>query len=1005
MAFSIIKIKRSTTQSAPTRLHPGELAYSSVDSSERLFIGVGDSLDDSGYALRIATIGGERFTKLIPDVDSDGIAFSNRLVRLGDSRNLDYLRITNEFIIPVDSTGARPAIDQTGSIRYNTTDQSFEGYDGVAWSSLGGVKDVDQDTFIIAETSAGADNDDLRFFTAAAQRLEINDSGQIVAAPDYVPDSDYSLTTKIYVDNVKAGAPLDGLWNDGAYMHFVESDRVTDVLDGLNEALNNVRNNVFVRDLTFAAQPSAAGSGFTATLNVTNDGNPNRYDINWGDGFIDSNVPVSPAPTHVYSNALLSPATVTVRAYNTNAYGTGSEATKTNTDHVTIYTPDPVVDYNLFRTAQGGIALTEADLYVIENQALYLANETLNTLVSDKNGPATISYKMNWGDGIIDSITNDNVDGGVSGNRLQHIIATGSSSGTGLATMTLTLDSHTTADPTLIPMDHAKGVKIYDPNIAPPNGLSTKTISNPSSTGQNPKLPAAFTDNTNGASLTPGSDVVRVTPSSGNIRSSITSPGIAYSAQSGEISAKVNGVADGSVPFAPGSNQSGTYNSLIVEEEQDYHLFDATGAGTTFIQSIYHPDLYTGFKARISQSVSTLPSGLNSYQLSHTETGDTNKIEFVRDPLENTPTMSSGNLVQTNLGTPKYVSGIPHYTADGTLQLQGLSVTNWIGETYRDTNQVLRVSSGTNFEGTTQSSVGNQTYTYAQIDGSTSYLTGGIPNANTGFPAQYSLGNIDININSSNVKCVERITTQMFNVNGAGNTLENSTRVQVYSATQAPINEIAISVDNNLGDGYDDDGIRIFDLSSLNINTPSYSNTVNFYTNNVYSESADPGVSGTQEASVRFGSIKHDTTNYGIGYLPVGPDRSADTGIQYFTFAFRRTVVANFNINITSTTGVEAIFIAAPGTTIDNTSTINGWLDCSTQYNGSGVPGADVGAGGNGSNGCASTGADRIVADTALSGSYTMTLGTENLTNARNNVALVRIALSAGQQITALSIS
>lgn len=1005
MAFSIIKIKRSATQSTPTRLFPGELAYSSVDSSERLFIGVGDSTDDSGYALRIATIGGERFTRLTPENDSAGISFANRLVRLGDSRNLDYLRITSEFVVPVDSTAARPIIDQIGSIRYNTTDQSFEGYDGIAWAGLGGVKDVDQDTFIIAETSPGDDNDDLRFFTAASQRLEINSEGQIVAAPTYIPDSDYSLTTKVYVDNVKAGTPLDGLWNDGAYMHFADSNRVTDVLDGLNEALNNVRNNVFVRDLTFAAQPSAAGSGFTATLNVTNDGNPNRYDINWGDGFIDSNVPISPAPTHVYTNSLLSPVTVTVRAYNTNAYGTGSEATKTNIDHVIIYTPDPVVDYNLFRTAQGGIALTEADLYVIENQPLYLANETLNTLVSDKNGPAIISYKMNWGDGIIDNIANDDVDGGVSGNRLQHIIAAGSSSGTGLATMTLTLDSHTTADPTLIPMDHAKGVKIYDPNIAPPNGLSTKTISNPSSTGQNPKLPVAFTDNTNGASLTPGSDVVRVTPSSGNIRSSITSPGIAYSAQSGEISAKVNDVVDGSVPFAPGSNQSGTYNSLVVEEEQDYNLFDANGNGTTFIQSIYHPDLYTGFRARISQNVSTLPSGLNSYQLSHTETGDTNKLEFVRDPLENTPTMSSGNLVQTNLGTPKYVSGIPHYTDDGTLQLQGLSVTNWIGETYRDTNQVLRVSGGTNFEGTTQSSVGNQTYTYAQIDGSTSYLTSGIPNANTGFPAQYSLGNIDININSSNVKCVERITTQMFNVNGGGNTLENSTRVQVYSANQAPISEIGISVDDNLGEGYNDDGIRIFDLSSLNINTPSYSNTVNFYTNNVYSESADPGVQGTQEASVRFGSITHDTTNYSVGYLPVGPDRSADTGTQYFTFAFRRTVVANFDINITSTTGVEAIFIAAPGTSIDNTSTLNGWLDCSVQYNGAGVPGVDVGSGGNGSNGCASTGADKIISNTPLSGSYRMTLGTENLTNARNNVALVRIALSAGQQITALSIS
>lgn len=1005
MAFSIIKIKRSATQSIPTKLYPGELAYSSLDSSERLFIGVGDATDDSGYALRIATIGGERFTRLTPENDSAGISFADRLVRLGDSRNLDYLQITNEFVIPVDSTGARPAIDQTGSIRYNTTDQSFEGYDGIAWSSLGGVKDVDQDTYIIAETSPGADNDDLKFFTAAAQRLEINDSGQIVAAPDYVPDSDYSLTTKIYVDNVKAGRPTDGSWPDGAYKHFQDTDKVVDVLDGLNEALNNVRNNVFVRDITFAAQPNAAGSGFTATLNVTNDGNPNRYDVYWGDGVVDSNLPISPAPTHVYSNALISPVTVTVRAYNTEAVGTGKEATTTNVDHVTIYTPDPSVQYNLFRTATGGVPLTEGDLYVIENQLVYMGNETTNTDVADKNGQATISYLMNWGDGVIDNIANDNVPGGALSTRLAHVVANGSSSGTGLATMTLTLDSHSTADPTLIPMDHAKGVKIYDPNIAPPNGLSTKTIDGPSSTGQNPRLPYNFSDNTGSPVKTPGDVVDRVTPSSGNIQSTITSPGISYSAQSGTIASKINGANDGNVAFVSGSNQSGTYGSLIVTEEQDYNLFDATGAGTTFEQSIYYPNLYTGFKARISKNVSVIPNGLNNYQLSHSETGDTNTIEFVRDPLENTPTMSSGTLVQQNLGTPKYVSGIPHYTSDAVLQIQGLQVTNWIAETYSDTNDVLRVQSGTNLEGTTQPSIQTQNYTYSEIEGLTPYLTGGIPNANTGFPGLYDLGDISVNINSSSVKSIERIATRMFNVNGGGNTLENSTLVQVYSADQSPISEVAIVVDDNLGEGYNDDGIRIFDLSSYNINTPSYSNTVNFYTNNVYSESADPGVQGTKEATIRFGSIKHDTTDYSTGYLPVGPNRSADTGTQYFTFAFRRTVVANFNINITSTTGVDGIFIAAPGSSIDNTSTLNGWLDCSTQYNGSGVPGANTTAGGNGSDGCASTGADRIVPNSSLNGNYRMTLGTENLTNARNNVALVRIALSAGQQITALSIS
>ena len=103
--------------------------------------------------------------------------------------------------------------------------------------------------------------------------------------------------------------------------------------------------------------------------------------------------------------------------------------------------------------------------------------------------------------------------------------------------------------------------------------------------------------------------------------------------------------------------------------------------------------------------------------------------------------------------------------------------------------------------------------------------------------------------------------------------------------------------------------------------------------------------------------------------------------------------------------GVAGVWIAAPGTTIDNTSSINGWLDCSGVYGGSGVPGANTGSGGNGSNGCAANGGEVIAANTSLNGSFTMTLGTENLTNATGNVALVRIALTSGQSVTSLSIT
>ena len=128
--------------------------------------------------------------------------------------------------------------------------------------------------------------------------------------------------------------------------------------------------------------------------------------------------------------------------------------------------------------------------------------------------------------------------------------------------------------------------------------------------------------------------------------------------------------------------------------------------------------------------------------------------------------------------------------------------------------------------------------------------------------------------------------------------------------------------------------------------------------------------------------------------------------------------MANFDIRLTSTTGIAGMWIAAPGTTIDTggftsptpgfpgpTSTINGWLETYTQYTGSGVPGADLGAGGNGSNGCAVTGADVIPLNTAIANvGYTMTLGGQNAALSAGNNILIRIALATGQSITALSI-
>jgi hypothetical protein len=86
---------------------------------------------------------------------------------------------------------------------------------------------------------------------------------------------------------------------------------------------------------------------------------------------------------------------------------------------------------------------------------------------------------------------------------------------------------------------------------------------------------------------------------------------------------------------------------------------------------------------------------------------------------------------------------------------------------------------------------------------------------------------------------------------------------------------------------------------------------------------------------------------------------------------------------------------------MDSSSTINGWLDASIAYAGAGVPGA--GPGGNGSNGCALGGVAPL--NSAQTNKFvTLTLGTESSSSTATNEIYIRIALSSGQSVSALTL-
>ena len=465
---------------------------------------------------------------------------------------------------------------------------------------------------------------------------------------------------------------------------------------------------------------------------------------------------------------------------------------------------------------------------------------------------------------------------------------------------------------------------------------------------------------------------------------------------SGTATAVVNGSTDGSKAFSTSLNENGTFDSLVISGQQD--------ANDSISSSTYPTGFFQTFDAKITKPFSEYSTGVNDQRIEHDATGNTNYVTVMCDDLTSVPTIdiSSATLTESTSGSYRYISGIPYYnTGNPQLTLSGALLSNWIGQAYRDTNNVLEIANGTNLESTSGATISTQYKGYADLE-AISYLTAGVPSANTGFGSAYALADQTISITSSSRQSVETLKFKANNVNGSSSYTElANTAVQVHTATPTGVLENSIPVADSLGNGVlTADGIRIADFISSTTDTPAITGSTN-YTSTPFTGAIS--VSGTQEATVRWGTLEHNTINYSTGFLPVGPDRSADTGTQYFTFAFQRQVVANFDISINST-GIAGLWIAAPGTGVDSASGLSGWLDCTSQYAGAGIPGSDTGNGGNGSNGCALTGADVVPTGSSINSAYTMTLGSENMSNATNNVVLVRVALASSKQITSISI-
>jgi len=563
------------------------------------------------------------------------------------------------------------------------------------------------------------------------------------------------------------------------------------------------------------------------------------------------------------------------------------------------------------------------------------------------------------------------------------------------------LSGRGTPDITAQSEDHTELVQVEDVPSAPA-GLSSKSIT--WNTSHNRGDVAKMCSGAVGEGLggySKGSDldqnVLRRYSTTTSIQTTVASD--AYNSFTGEqVSVLLDGVADGTKTFSSATNETGTTDSLVITSEGDAYNEIST--------STYPQNFYQVFSARASKNISSMNHGLHSISLSHGSTGATNNVYFLYDNLTNSPVIdiSSATLEEDVAGTYRYVSGIPYYnTGSPSVKLVGATVTNLTGQAYYDTQNIFECVSGTNDEGQNNTAITSVFRSYGDIDGAVTMLDGIYPLANVGVASPYALGNVVVPITTSTVNSVESIRFRVHTIVGdSAYTSDTSEKLRVWRATPTGLDTEEFHVDNDLGFFYNDDAKRITEFSGAS-DTPAFSSTTNYYTDHVWAGAET--IAGTAEAVVRWGTIEHNTVDYSDGYLPVGPDlNTGRSGAQYITYAFRRTTMASFTLTLSGK--VSGMFIAAPGTDIDNASTLNGWLDCGVTYGGAGTPGADTSNGGNGSNGCAFTSGDRVIDGTTYSNDdFTFTLGDQNATNAYGNQILVRFKLESGDSITGLNIA
>jgi hypothetical protein len=430
---------------------------------------------------------------------------------------------------------------------------------------------------------------------------------------------------------------------------------------------------------------------------------------------------------------------------------------------------------------------------------------------------------------------------------------------------------------------------------------------------------------------------------------------------SGTLTLFVNG-ANTVARTLTSTSANGTYtsggHSLVISDSVDY--------GSKIVGTAQ------GFWRSFDCSANgTTSNGWNELFITHSGASSTNTpFWYYDDSAPGTPTFATPTIVPSST-TVIYSSTVPHYTSATTFLL-GVNVSKLSGDMYPTSNNFFTGTAGGAFGAPTSNNypavgitVMARNYLVASgslVVNSTSTIISGFGSSATG-PS--------VTVDNSYSTASQAFTTALANT------------VLYKTGTASLMEETTVTFGSTVGTG---SGLAARIINPGTTDNPSYTAGASLFNSQSSTLTAN-------DATIVAATLKHDQINYSTGYLPAGPNLSTGrTGAQYFTFRFVRTSLSKFNIKFTGT--IAGMFVALPGSAIDAAaSATNGWLSMATAYGGAGVP----------SSGCALGGV--VTLNSAVSAhSKTCTFGTVSSSDTATNEIYVRIKLTSGQSVSALSL-